>query len=564
MLKFVVKRCHCLHMGQELPAREGEKGKLAAELDETVEGHQAYFFFRLYREAEKVQSFYFDTLEDLTTRTNALSEAVDAEPLMRRKPQNVARLVAAGEKIKLLLEKFDQYCHLNAEALRKILKKFDKRMGTAALEQLDSLTYVLSRVEVQGLIETVDGCMHLLHNWDEDLYGMTNQEEISAAVLNDDVEAIQKMLESKLPVKPQDLHDLFQLACVVNAFKVVEWVFGLGFDVTWQEPVSGLSALHVVVQHNWPHSLSLISKKFPKELPQACNLLDTRGNSPLHVAARSNSQACVPLLLEQGALVNQLNNKGMCPLAVAIQNESLEVALCLLDNPDIDLLWAHPDTGETFAMIAARKGIAQLLRVLVERVASVDAVSAAGETALHLACARGCSTCTEILIPVSNLDAQTNYWRNSPMIEAARVNAIECVKLLIDAGASARLHDFNGWTALTHAVYHGRTELEAILVEAAPPPPISDMVRLQDIRPWTFIDKQGTQRARGHEKVVSISEKEFGHNYLRGRQVVVDVQSVVMNMPVQHLKLRMYVAGQNSHFKSVLLPWSDTQVRLFS
>jgi ankyrin repeat protein len=95
---------------------------------------------------------------------------------------------------------------------------------------------------------------------------------------------------------------------------------------------------------------------------------DVVGDTPLHLAARSNSPVEVcKYLIEHGADVNQRNNKGETPLDIAISNDNHEVCKCL------DVGWRN-ENGETLVHVAAIRNKISLLEYLVrEKHADVNA-----------------------------------------------------------------------------------------------------------------------------------------------------------------------------------------------
>ena len=67
-------------------------------------------------------------------------------------------------------------------------------------------------------------------------------------------------------------------------------------------------------------------KKILKNNPHNLNILDNVGRTPLHFAAGNNQVEIVEILLELGAITNQVDDKGRTALDVAIEKKSLATA----------------------------------------------------------------------------------------------------------------------------------------------------------------------------------------------------------------------------------------------
>uniref|UniRef100_A0A8C5HQA6 Serine/threonine-protein phosphatase 6 regulatory ankyrin repeat subunit C-like n=1 Tax=Gouania willdenowi TaxID=441366 RepID=A0A8C5HQA6_GOUWI len=147
------------------------------------------------------------------------------------------------------------------------------------------------------------------------------------------------------------------------------------------------------------------------------NCRDAKGRTPLHAAAYSGSAAGLQLVLDQGAEVNAVDNCGCSALMVAarcgqniavdlhemllyvIVTELRKSSMCFLlqghemcallilgEITDSSLIDARNNTLQMPLHIAARKGLATVVQVLLSRGAAVMAVDEEGHTPA-LACA---------------------------------------------------------------------------------------------------------------------------------------------------------------------------------
>uniref|UniRef100_A0A671YG43 Ankyrin repeat domain 52 n=1 Tax=Sparus aurata TaxID=8175 RepID=A0A671YG43_SPAAU len=142
--------------------------------------------------------------------------------------------------------------------------------------------------------------------------------------------------------------------------------------------------------------------------PQVVNVSDAKGRTPLHAAAHSGSVAGVQLVLAQGAEVNAVDHSGCSALMVAADcGQTMAVEFLLHKaKPDLTLVDVNNNTALHLACskvtythtnactvgmqwplhIAARKGLATVVQVLLSRGAAVMAVDEEGHTPA-LACA---------------------------------------------------------------------------------------------------------------------------------------------------------------------------------
>ena len=213
------------------------------------------------------------------------------------------------------------------------------------------------------------------------------------------------------------------------------------------------------------------------------------GSTALHWAVESDNSELTRMLLQAGADAKRANRYGMTPLHLAAVNGNAALMRALLDagaNANAVL----PE-GETVLMTAARTGAADALALLLDRGADVNAQDRwYGESALMWAAAQNHGEAVRVLIahgaPVnsrSNLQKVTN--RNAgqsllslgnwtPLMYAARENALEAGRALVKGGAGLDLVDPDGATALAIAIINAHYEFAALLLEAGADPNVVD------------------------------------------------------------------------------------------
>jgi ankyrin repeat protein len=221
----------------------------------------------------------------------------------------------------------------------------------------------------------------------------------------------------------------------------------------------------------------------------AVNTSETDGSTALHWAVESDNPEITRLLLKAGADAKRANRYGMTPLHLAAVNGNAAVMRDLLEagaNPNAAL----PE-GETVLMTAARTGSAEAVTLLLDRGADVNAQDRwYGESALAWAAAQDHGEVVRILLargaPVnsrSTLQKTTNRragqnilslgnW--TPLMYAARENALDAGRALVKGGADLNLTDPDGATALAIAIINAHYEFGALLLDAGADPNIVD------------------------------------------------------------------------------------------
>jgi len=146
--------------------------------------------------------------------------------------------------------------------------------------------------------------------------------------------------------------------------------------------------------------------------------------------------------------------------------------------------------GETILMTAARTGRAEAVELLLEAGARFDAREKwYGETALHWAAAENHAETVRLLLTrgadADERSTTQTYRRRSgqsvmplgswtPMMYAARENAIDAGRALASRGARLDLVDPDGATALVIAIINANYDFAAMLIDAGADPNVVD------------------------------------------------------------------------------------------
>jgi ankyrin repeat protein len=167
-------------------------------------------------------------------------------------------------------------------------------------------------------------------------------------------------------------------------------------------------------------------------------------------------------LLQRGFDPNTPSPQGVHGLILAIQEPSFRV---------IDLLIAWPSTrvearnsaDESPLMLAALKGYLEVCQKLLTRDADVNKT---GWTPLHYAATGGHVEVVRLLLEHhAYLDAESPNG-STPLMMAAMYGNLQTVKVLLDAGADPGLANKSNASALDFAIKANKTD-SAALIEAA-------------------------------------------------------------------------------------------------
>ena len=226
---------------------------------------------------------------------------------------------------------------------------------------------------------------------------------------------------------------------------------------------------------------ALIEQGVDVNMPQA------DGATALHWAAHWDDLGTATLLLESGADVHATNELGVTPLYLACQNASTAMVETLAAgaNPNATL-----PSGESVLMTAARTGSADAVRALLERGADPNARETSHQqTALMWAASHDHPTVAQALIDHDAdvhararirdrvvhgdrlLDRFSGSLENrnlggfTPLLLAARENAVESARVLLAAGANVNDTAPTGASALVIAAHSGRGNVAALLLE---------------------------------------------------------------------------------------------------
>jgi ankyrin repeat protein len=164
-------------------------------------------------------------------------------------------------------------------------------------------------------------------------------------------------------------------------------------------------------------------------------------------AIKRNDSSKVSRIIGRGFDVNTLNDKGESGLLLAVRESSLNVIEVLLASANIKVE-SRSAQDESPLMLAAINGLTGVCKQLIAADADVNKP---GWTALHYAAAKGHVDIINLLLEHhAYIDAESPNG-TTPLMMAAEYGTPAAVKLLLSAGADPTLKNAQGLTALNFA-----------------------------------------------------------------------------------------------------------------
>lgn len=224
------------------------------------------------------------------------------------------------------------------------------------------------------------------------------------------------------------------------------------------------------------------------------------GNTALLQASRSNHAEALKLLLDRGCSIETENNDGETALSASVNAGHIECLHVLIEagaSPgDSHRVWelalvlaakegnvaclrlllsktssdSSDDNGSTALMVAASEGHKECARLLLDSNAAFDTEDGQGMRAIHYAAQNARPECLSLLLERDKDKQHSPRDRNgkTPLLYAAESyepkRSLECVRILLEAGALSSDVDKNGRTALWLAVHEGHQNVIEPLV----------------------------------------------------------------------------------------------------
>ncbi|CAB3750699.1 ankyrin repeat domain-containing protein [Paraburkholderia humisilvae] len=164
-------------------------------------------------------------------------------------------------------------------------------------------------------------------------------------------------------------------------------------------------------------------------------------------AVKFDDVAEIKKQLANGIDPNMTDDYGFPLLVLAAREKSDKVAAVLLDNPKTNIEIVDK-AGENAMMMAALNGDVPLVNLLISKGAEVNRK---GWTPLHYAATNGHDDVIKVLLDHSAYIDAGSPNGTTPLMMAARGGHLSTVKLLLDSGADLNVKNQLGLTALDFA-----------------------------------------------------------------------------------------------------------------
>lgn len=171
--------------------------------------------------------------------------------------------------------------------------------------------------------------------------------------------------------------------------------------------MQGRTAVHAAAENGGEAALTAALQRHPEHLNARTHERRVSDITPLHLAAAAGHEGSVKILLNGGADIDAVDSSGRTPLCYAIDSGELSCVNTLLG--------AGASMAAPALHCAARHQTADVLRLLLDKGADIEA---------------------------------KNWWGGTALMCAAGSNSAACVQLLLSKGASVHAVTVNGKTAL--------------------------------------------------------------------------------------------------------------------
>ncbi|ODP32549.1 ankyrin repeat domain-containing protein [Pandoraea sp. ISTKB] len=178
-------------------------------------------------------------------------------------------------------------------------------------------------------------------------------------------------------------------------------------------------------------------------------------NTALVKAVVFDDTKAVAQALKSGVDPNARDEKGDPLLVIAMREKSVGVAKLLIEDKRTDLE-ATNRAGENAMMLASLQGLTPMVKLLIDKDAEVNKK---GWTPLHYAATNGHDDIVQMLLDASAyVDAESPNG-TTPLMMAARGGHITTCKVLLDGGADVRLKNQLKMTAVDFAKQANQKEI---------------------------------------------------------------------------------------------------------
>ncbi|MDE2739831.1 MAG: ankyrin repeat domain-containing protein [Paracoccaceae bacterium] len=232
----------------------------------------------------------------------------------------------------------------------------------------------------------------------------------------------------------KQFHDLLNRKPSINAVDENGWT-----DLHWAAAMDlpGIALRLVNAGANVDETTKTDEKLFTRKLRARLNRAKTGfswnawrryGDTPLHIAALTNSRKTADVLIDDGAFVNADNTQGETPLHYAIWGKSMEISRILISNGAY--VNVRNSFGTTPLHYAAHQNLPDVIKLLASHRVRINARNQTGLTALHFAVSTDSSEAARALVELGADIYIQNRRGLSPVDLARNSNNNEMLEIL--------------------------------------------------------------------------------------------------------------------------------------
>ncbi|KAF4912607.1 Ankyrin-3 [Colletotrichum fructicola] len=234
-----------------------------------------------------------------------------------------------------------------------------------------------------------------------------------------------------------------------------------GRDTVFSTTVHGDTPLHVAAHVGNPETLKLLlGAAMESSLPLdaiVIKLTNRTRKTPLHFAAEKGVSVAVKMIVDSKLgvkLATAKDGQGFIPFQNSVTGGSIEVARLFLDWDGVELGEAYSKAVSSSLLLAAGRGLPEMVQLLFEYIDRVRLVDALGNTIFHSAARTGSVETVGVVLDKlydeSLIDAADSKGM-TPLLLAASLGHAEVCEFLIRRGADLTATDESGHSALHHA-----------------------------------------------------------------------------------------------------------------
>uniref|UniRef100_A0A673ATL0 Ankyrin repeat domain 52 n=1 Tax=Sphaeramia orbicularis TaxID=375764 RepID=A0A673ATL0_9TELE len=168
--------------------------------------------------------------------------------------------------------------------------------------------------------------------------------------------------------------------------------------------------------------------------PQIVNVCDAKGRTPLHAAAYSGNVAGLQLVLAHEAEVNAVDHSGCSALMVAADCGQTRAVEFLLQKakPDLTLVDANNNTALHLACSKGHEMCALLILGEISDSSLINATNSSLQMPLHIAARRGLATVVQVLLSRGAAVMAVDEQGHTPALACApNKNVADCLALIL-------------------------------------------------------------------------------------------------------------------------------------